>query len=711
MMKKNFMFAMMSAIALSGTMGLSSCSSAEDVVDQELGQGNPQEEEKVNPTYDSERNEVTTQFVLNVASQNKTRSSSTTVQRNSNFRGMQDAKIIGLSTGHSAWQAPFDGSATSGYAVNKTYNLGMLYGATAVNNEGTHNQDNSSRRVLELAMPIGTDAMLVYAKAISTTGNESEEGKVSMNVAAAPENTTFSLATRIGARQTEYDQTCALAVKILNRIIDSEVEELAAGQWSRNDYTNTAVLPAISWKGLGASLAAHETLSPLEEILAKSFNTLTTINPGEYRAGSASAISSIAHNVYNTAKSIYDATATTDGELNAQRLANDIIRRISNYFENYESELTTAYLNLANIKSHMMEATGISSTDFDNAYGLVQHGDLKGFPTSFGLPLGVALLNYSDATGFTHMTTPTSLIDKSSTLAITKYMYPSELMYFDNSPIRTNNNTVAASAYPNGYNTWTQDGNWAGWTTGAVTSSTRSVAVKNNINYGVAMLQTKVTLDGVNFEDNRHEITGETNQTLTEAEVEQFQLVGVLVGNQNYQVGWNYLAKTTTGTDWSYVIYDNKIPGTGTIPTRSGEENYTLVFDNYIPDDTQTGEVLIALEFKNNGRDFYGIGNMIRQGGTFYLVGKLKLANATNSITWPTTYAVPPYNASGASQQISRVFVQDFMTTANFKIGANSLKSAFVTVPDLRSSQTSLGLSVDLNWQTGLDFEAILGAE
>ena len=102
---------------------------------------------------------------------------------------------------------------------------------------------------------------------------------------------------------------------------------------------------------------------------------------------------------------------------------------------------------------------------------------------------------------------------------------------------------------------------------------------------------------------------------------------------------------------------------------------------------------------------------MIRQGGTFYLVGKLKLANATNSITWPTTYAVPPYNASGASQQISRVFVQDFMTTANFKIGANSLKSAFVTVPDLRSSQTSLGLSVDLNWQTGLDFEAILGAE
>jgi hypothetical protein len=49
------------------------------------------------------------------------------------------------------------------------------------------------------------------------------------------------------------------------------------------------------------------------------------------------------------------------------------------------------------------------------------------------------------------------------------------------------------------------------------------------------------------------------------------------------------------------------------------------------------------------------------------------------------------------------------MTTATFKIGANSLQNAFVTVPDLRSTQTSLGLSVDLKWETGLNFETVLG--
>jgi len=34
-----------------------------------------------------------------------------------------------------------------------------------------------------------------------------------------------------------------------------------------------------------------------------------------------------------------------------------------------------------------------------------------------------------------------------------------------------------------------------------------------------------------------------------------------------------------------------------------------------------------------------------------------------------------------------------------------------VSVPDLRSSQLSLGLSVDLKWQTGLNFDNIVLGE
>ena len=719
-MKKLFNYALIGAIALTGATMFTGCSGSDDAV-----------AENNNPNFNEKTNDVNVQFVLNVATAPNqfTRQSNATVQRNQNFRGIQNATLVGLATGNPGVLAPYlggttttDWDATSGIKA-KFYDLGTLYGSSAVNNEGTNNHDNSSRRVLQLSMPIATDAMLVYGRAIPNTDTE-ENGKVTMTIGTAPENITFKLNQRlVEGRVNEYNQTCDLAVTILNRIIASEIAGNEAGTRTINGYTNVAALPAISWKELGTSTAS---LAPLEEILANAFKTLTTINTGEYRAGSSSAISSIAFYVYNISKGVYNATATGDEELNAQILAYEIMRRIENYFEKYDNasatEEQTTFQDVSVIKAHMMTATGMTSEAFGSSFGLVQHGDLKAFPASFGLPYGVALLDYDATTNkFSHRVTNTSLL-QNGTLAEDHYMYPAELMYFDNSALRVNNNTVAATAYPNGYGTWDTEASWptTSWTTGTVSSSTRSVAVKNNINYGVAMLQTKVALDGSSFNDNRHKITGEPDQTLTDDQVKQFKLTGVLVGNQNPELGWNYLAKTSTATDWNYVVYDNKV-ASGTIPTAAGEENYTLLFDNYLPGGgSQTTEVLVALEFKNEGNDFYGLGNMIRAGGTFYLVGKLKtVPEATNAnhhytgtgtITWPTTYAIPPYTA-GVSQEITRVFIQDFMTTATFKIGANSLKSAYVTVPDLRSSQTSLGLSVNLEWQTGLDFESVLGAD
>jgi hypothetical protein len=80
--------------------------------------------------------------------------------------------------------------------------------------------------------------------------------------------------------------------------------------------------------------------------------------------------------------------------------------------------------------------------------------------------------------------------------------------------------------------------------------------------------------------------------------------------------------------------------------------------------------------------------------------------------TLPTYHALPPYDAECTTNTIPRVFIQDHMTTAKFKIGANSLKYAYLTVPDLRSSSVTLGLSVDLQWSTGLDFgNVLLGGE
>ena len=114
-MKKYFNFALLSAIALTGTIGFTACSSSDDSVAE-----NSKVED--NPTYDPVARTVTTKFVLNVSSAangNTTRQSAVIVQKNANFRGIQDAKLIGLATGKvydplnpTKYLAPFAGETT-----------------------------------------------------------------------------------------------------------------------------------------------------------------------------------------------------------------------------------------------------------------------------------------------------------------------------------------------------------------------------------------------------------------------------------------------------------------------------------------------------------------------------------------------------------------------------------------------------------------------
>lgn len=724
-MKKNLMFAMFGAIALTGSVGLTSCSSNEDVVD-------------VNPTYDPATNSVTTKFVLNVnpTEQGTTRQSASTVQKATNFRGLQDAMLIGLSTGKTYsstnptyWLAPFDGNSTAEYTVNKSYDLGTLYGTTAVdNNPETDNANNSSHRVVELTLPVQTDAMLVYGRAIP--GDDVEEnGKVTMPTSySTPENITFKLVTRLGDNSEAYNQTCNLAALLMNRVMLSQVaaHPLPATPTPRAGYTQKADMDALSWRELGTKTDAQiAALAPLQENLAKAYNVIqTTYTDGNnIHAGSAASVCGIIKDVYAIATSVAEATATNDDELNAQRLADVILARIGFYFDTASDPFT--FKNLGEVATdgtpkHTLVTNGAATAaDFATGgkFAKVTDAYLKNFPIAFNLPEGVSQLEFTafneagSTGGFAYKTLDGShsLIDIAETLNPAKYTYPAELLYFDNSLLRVTDSDKKPGDYPNGYNVWDTDG-WSGWTIGKVASTTRSVAVKNNINYGVAMLQTKVTIDNSvsDFLDNH---PAADNFSLKKADIEGFTLTGVLVGGQYQQVGWNYLSTGdgTSGANKDFVIFDNKIPS-GTVPTPSGDENYTLVFDNYAG--ATQSDVLVALEFKNGDeKDIYGKGGMIPKGGTFYLVGKLQLTSPVtgSTITWPTTYAIPPYNTNGESTETIRIFIQDYMTTATFKIGENSLKNAYTTVPDLRASQTSLGLSVDLNWRPGLSFETVLG--
>ena len=113
--------------------------------------------------------------------------------------------------------------------------------------------------------------------------------------------------------------------------------------------------------------------------------------------------------------------------------------------------------------------------------------------------------------------------------------------------------------------------------------------------------------------------------------------------------------------------------------------------------------------------------NLIKEGGTFYLVGKLDLSEATNINTFKkegnyylnrTDYKYPPFDPkTGETINAPRVFMQDYMTKAKIILDKKCLQHAYVTVPDLRSSQISLGLSIDLEWEPGPAFNEIIGED
>jgi hypothetical protein len=136
------------------------------------------------------------------------------------------------------------------------------------------------------------------------------------------------------------------------------------------------------------------------------------------------------------------------------------------------------------------------------------------------------------------------------------------------------------------------------------------------------------------------------------------------------------------------------------------------VFDNFnataAANSQPQDKVYVALELVNNtDQDFYGEHGLIRKGGTFYLIGELDPASKTP--TWADSdHPLPPYNTDGTTNKVPRVFIQDYMTSVNFKIGEFSLQHAYLTVPDLRYSALTLGLSVDMTWSTGIDFGDIV---
>ena len=782
-MKKIQLIAYAGAIALLST-GFVACSSTEDDV----------AEVPVNPTYDPATGEVTTNFVFNVSTGNSgtTRMTSANVQGAINsstaelFRGIENAVLFSYKMRNSDNTAPLDGQHVAyeptPIPTIKMFTLGTIMAKGAISPATTDGTKTQSRRVVELSLPTETNTLLFYGKAIKD-GTDQAQGSV--NVAINPNGNLGANYFRLNKiiadgsdMQIEFQQSQALIAAVLTNIIrtsytlptDLNVDGriVSSGKtykWSdyvtiTRDQEKPTIINKIEKKGNDPVIANGESansMSGLGEILAEAYVSFNTIyNQGghsELRAGSGPAVKRMINDLYQVLFKVKSATPTNLEETVAMRLADVICANIGKAFDtsvSFEFQKNSSLISFVG-----------STSSYDK---LNVDATLNDFPkTKFNLPYGATILEISyntsaNAPEYNYMGAVPTYAMGGSTSAFdpSNYVFPPELMYFGNSPIRTTNTTKGTSDYPDGTTNWMDDNNnlWGDWTNNAhVLSTTRAVAMKNCINYANALLKCNVKYGTNALKDNNHQIqyerTGanETDNVISVATgaAGMFELTGILVGGQNRTVGWDFIPRADasinepTAPQFKYMVYDSEISD-GTIPAATSASGgsasadvYTLLWDNW--DYSFMGQsqrtVYVALEFKNNsGKDFWGMNNLIPKDGTFYITGKLDpdvitvngktaaeiTADKSLGVTWPAAYEMPPYYTAAQATakgdetldkktiKERRVFMQDYVTEATFVLTENSLKYALVAVPDLRSTQISLGLSVDLHWREGLKF-------
>ena len=487
--------------------------------------------------------------------------------------------------------------------------------------------DASSKIYSDVSVPVGTTHFLFYAHApqgTTTVTNADNFTKGVLNFAAGTDNATA----------TNDISAALVGVKGTD---NGSADKLLA------------VLNAV------AGVENWSTFAKTTELgkLYKNFITL--------KAGSANSIRLALQDLYNALGGV-----TTGSDADAKTIANNIRTAIKtdNVFTVTEQTNKTFAITTANT-----------------------------YPNNINLPDGAVQLSYAEATK-TFSYAGKSDLTGIQQLDAANICFPASIYYFQSSDIAATAAELDNTAWPKTTSDWTSNtvAPWlkdgaAGWTA-SVQPTTRSIAMRQNINYGVANLATTVKCGAASLPDNTDlSVTDPSEFAGTVAVPEAgFPVTGLLIGGQPTKVGFNFQPASDA---FDYTIYDNNL--TGIVANKNGAAsttNYTIV----LPNDKGRGvadqnTVNVAIELTNNsGVAFRGADGIIPAGGKFYLVGQLEPnAKTIDGVTHPA------------------VFMSDYMTTMNLTI--KSLKSAYNTIPDLRSTKLQLGLSVDLDWQAGLQFD------
>lgn len=339
----------------------------------------------------------------------------------------------------------------------------------------------------------------------------------------------------------------------------------------------------------------------------------------------------------------------------------------------------------------------------------------QGFPADVLLPSGAARITWDATANAYTFPTGRNYGNGFNIPLPSDYVYPANLQYHifsdiatsdslilvNNRPDATSGNTPAGPNQQPGYSSWTAfiDSVYKG-TSRVVEYTTQSVAMRQQVHYAVGRLACRVKLESNTLYDAKgHPYDASKG----------FTLVGYIIGGQ-HEVDYNFLPVDGSR---EYAIYDTDLNGTNQLVKMGGWTDFNYTLGLTTPSDVQ---VSVALELINNGADFEGADGTIVHGATFYLVANMNPKTGTN------------YSMGILDQ----VFLKDFATCASITIlqgwrdtngddvpdpalddehhpkPLTGLATATYGLPAPQMTVTNVGMSVDLTWNRGMEFDDVI---
>lgn len=269
------------------------------------------------------------------------------------------------------------------------------------------------------------------------------------------------------------------------------------------------------------------------------------------------------------------------------------------------------------------------------------------FPATYGIPEG-AVGMWWNGHRFVKLINGVNI----SLVPMSGYCYPPSLWYYANSTIKTAADDSVMEQYKPQNPTWGNILSYYNLGT-SVTSEARSVAIVDQLQYGVGLVEFRFAAPGGNA-----------------VAAAGCPLTGVIIGDQK-DVDYSFAPISSSG---SRFIYDNNISGV----TLGGTSQYVQIMVLPTADDQA---VHFALEFENTtSAAFQCQQGTVQPGCRFYLAGELK----------------PGEGNKPSGEDIAGVFDSDHKTTVYVQV--SNLGNAYNVVPDLRDPQLELGVVAEMDW-------------